>query len=165
MQNKINAIKNSAILASFLLVVWGFYRLLFQLPEEIEEFFIKPIIWLVPTFFLLWREKSGLSSVGLTLKNLFPAIYFSLALGTLFVLEAMVINYLKHDKFDFGSFIGGKPLLASFVITLATAVSEEIAFRGFLFNRVWYALGKEWTANLITSVVWAVIHVPVTVFV
>jgi len=26
-------------------------------------------------------------------------------------------------------------------------------------------LGKEWTANLITSVVWAVIHVPVTVFV
>ncbi|EKD57414.1 MAG: hypothetical protein ACD_57C00309G0001 [uncultured bacterium] len=165
MPSKEVAIKNSAVLASFLLVVWGFYRLLFQLPEEVEEFFVKPVIWLVPTFFLLWRERSGLASVGITLKNLFPAIYFALTLGTLFVLEAMIINYLKYSKFDFGSFIGGKPLLISFVITFATAVSEEVSFRGFLFNRVWFATGREWAANLVTSIIWAVIHVPVTVFV
>ncbi|OGM23156.1 hypothetical protein A2961_02030 [Candidatus Woesebacteria bacterium RIFCSPLOWO2_01_FULL_39_21] len=165
MPSKEIAIKNSVILASFLLVIWGFYRFLFQLPEEVEEFFIKPIIWLIPTIVLLKKEGSKLSSVGITSKNLYPSIYLSVTLGTFFIIEAMIINYLKHERLDFGSFIGNKPLLESFVITFATAVSEEIAFRGFLFNRVWHALKKEWTANIVTSIVWGLIHVPVTVFV
>ena len=44
-------IKHATILVTYLLVVWGFYRFLFKMPEEVEELLIKPIIWLLPVFF------------------------------------------------------------------------------------------------------------------
>ncbi|MEK7182892.1 MAG: CPBP family intramembrane glutamic endopeptidase, partial [Patescibacteria group bacterium] len=45
------------------------------------------------------------------------------------------------------------------------ALSEETVFRGFIFNRLWKAFQGEWSANLLTSSGWALIHLPVTVFV
>ncbi|MGB6881801.1 MAG: CPBP family intramembrane glutamic endopeptidase [Microgenomates group bacterium] len=165
MPTKETAIKHSTILAAYLLVVWGFYRFIFRLPEEIEELIIKPIVWLLPVFYLVRKEKGSLSSIGLTTKKLFPAIYFVLALGAVFAIEAIIINFVKHGGFDFSENIGEKALLSSLGLSFATAFSEEISFRGYLFNRVWKALGKEWTANIATSVVWALIHVPVAFFV
>ncbi len=163
---KLSKLKNSIFLFSFLFIVWGFYRLLFQLPEEIEELVIKPVIWLGPTFYLVFvREKQKLSSLGVTAKNLFPAIYFALALGILFALEAVVINFVKYGGFNFGANIGDKPLLISLLLSFATAISEEISFRGYIFNRIWQVTGKEWASNLITSLAWALIHLPVTFFV
>jgi len=159
------AIKHATILAAYLLIVWGFYRFLFKLPEEIEELFIKPVVWLAPVFYFVRKEKLGLESVGITGKNLFPAIYFALGLGAIFAIEAIIINFVKYGGFDFSANIGQKVLLVSLGLSFATAVSEEISFRGYLFNRVWKALGKEWPANLVTSFVWALIHVPITFFV
>ncbi len=159
------AIKNATVFAAYLLIVWGFYRLLFKLPDEIEELILKPIIWLVPLVFLLKKEKMGISSLGITLKNLFPAVYFSLGLGAIFALEAVVLNYTKYGNFVFAANIGEKFILSSIGLSFATAFSEEIAFRGYIFNRVWKALGNEWVANLTTSVAWGLIHVPVVIFV
>ena len=164
MPKKETAIKHSTILATFLLIVWGFYRIIFKLPDNIEELIIKPIIWLVPVFYFVRKEKLGLSSLGITTKNIFPAVYLSIFLGTLFALEGFLINYVKHEGFDFSANIGSLQLLPALGLSLATAISEEIAFRGFLFNRVWHALGHEWRANFITSIVWALIHVPIGIF-
>ncbi|MBU0570350.1 CPBP family intramembrane metalloprotease [Patescibacteria group bacterium] len=161
---KETTIKHSTILATFLLVVWGFYRFLFKLPEEIEELIIKPLVWLVPVYFLVKKEKKGVSSVGITSKNLFPAIYISLILGILFAVEGMFINFIKHKGVDFSANLGSNSLLISLGISFATAVSEEIAFRGYLFNRIWEAIGNEWKANLITSIVWTLIHLPIAIF-
>lgn len=165
MPKKETVLKNATILATYLLITWGFYRFLFQLPEEVEELVIKPIIWLVPVFILLRKEKATLASIGITLKNLFPAVYFALGLGAFFIIEAVIINFVKHGGLDFSANIGQKALLTSLCISFATAISEEISFRGYLFSRVWSALGKEWVANIATSAVWALIHVPVTLFV
>ncbi|MEK7113104.1 MAG: CPBP family intramembrane glutamic endopeptidase, partial [Patescibacteria group bacterium] len=165
MPKKEIALKNATTLAAYLLIVWGFYRFLFKLPEEIEELAIKPIVWLLPVFYLLRKEKTNLSSLGITTKNLFPAIYFALGLGAFFVIEALIINFVKHGGLNFNANIGEKVLLASLGLSFATAISEEVSFRGYLFNRVWYALGSEWTANIVTSLVWAIIHVPITIFV
>jgi len=74
MPKKEVAIKHITILATYLLIVWGFYRFLFKLPEEIEELIIKPLVWLLPVFYLLRKEKVGLSSIGVTTKRLFPSI-------------------------------------------------------------------------------------------
>ena len=93
--------KDAVKLAAFLLVVWGFYRLIFKLPDEVEELIIKPIIWLGPVVYFLRKEKAGLSSVGFTRKNLFPAVYLSLGLGLFFTIEAFFINYLKRS-YEFG---------------------------------------------------------------
>lgn len=165
MPKKKVVLKNSTILAAYLLVVWGFYRYLFKFPEEVEELFIKPAVWLLPVFYFIYKEKSNLASLGITLKNLFPAIYFALALGAFFVIEALAINYLKYGSLNFAANIGERPLFFSLGLSFATATSEEIAFRGYLFNRVWFALGDEWKANFVTSFIWAIIHVPITFFV
>lgn len=161
----IESLKNASLLATFLLIVWGFYRLIFKLPEEVEELFIKPLVWLLPVFYFLKKEGQGISSLGFTLKNLFPAVYFSLGLGLLFIFEALLINYLKYGNFNFAANIGDKPFFSALGISFATAFSEEVAFRGYLFNRVLFALRNEVLANLSTSFVWALIHVPVVIFV
>jgi len=151
--------------AAYLLLVWGFYRYLFQFPDEIQVLIIKPIIWLLPLFVILAKEKKGLKSLGVTTKNLFPAIYYSLALGAFFVMEALIVNVLKYKGIYFSANIGSQALIASFSMSFVTAITEELAFRGFLFNRLWSVNKNEWLANLTTSVIWGLIHVPVSVFV
>jgi membrane protease YdiL (CAAX protease family) len=50
------------------------------------------------------------------------------------------------------------------IISLFTAVSEELTFRGYFFTRIVSVTKNEWTANIITTVIWALIHVPVAIF-
>lgn len=153
-------------LAVYLLIVWGFYRFLFELPEPIEELFIKPVVWLVPVFYLLRKEKETIASLGVTLKNIFPSVYYALGLGAFFVMEALIINFIKYGgKFNLGANIGELPFLTSLGLSFATAFSEELTFRGYIFTRVWKFLKNELTANIVTSVFWALIHVPITIFV
>ena len=73
--------KNAVYLAVYLLIVWGFYRFLFKMPDEIEELVIKPLFWLIPVFYLVRKEGQNLESIGITFKNLFPAVYYALGLG------------------------------------------------------------------------------------
>src|SRR3989344_1351687 len=123
MPAKITSLKYSISLFTYLLLIWGFYRFLFQFPEEVEELFIKPIIWLIPVFILLKKEKGTLSTLGITFQNFFPAIYYSLALGLVFAVEGFTINFVKYGGFDFSANIGNKLLLASLGISFATAIS------------------------------------------
>lgn len=163
--NRIKIFKNAVIYSVYLLIVWGFYRNLFKLPDEIEEYLVKPIIWLVPLVYFVRQEKGSLSSLGITFKNLFPAIYFSLGLGLLFLGEAVLVNYAKYKGFNFSANIGSSPLIPSLILSLATAISEEVAFRGYIFSRVWKVLKSEYAASISTSIVWVLIHIPITVFI
>lgn len=164
MPNKTTAIKHSIALFAYLLVVWGFYRNLFEYPEQIEEMIIKPVLWLLPVFYLLNKEKLGLSSLGVTTRNLFPAIYLALILGVVFAVEGVVVNYVKYGQIDFSANVGSNLIFIALLISLSTAITEELAFRGFIFNRVWHATGREWVANFIVAVMWMLIHLPITIF-
>lgn len=165
MPKKEQILRTATIYASYILLVWGFYRLFFKLPDSTEELFVKPVLWLGPILYIVWKERSGISSLGFNLKNLFSTIYFVLGLGTVFVIEALVINYTKYGGLNFGANIGSLPILPAIGLSFATAFSEEVAFRGYLFNRVWMVTGREWLANISTNAVWVLIHVPVTFFV
>ena len=162
---KVAPFKNALTFFTILFLVWGLYRLLFKLPDEVEEIIIKPLVWVVPVIFLVRRERATLESIGLTLKNLFPAIYMSLALGSVFVVEAVILNFLKYHQLNFGANLGNQTLMASLATSFATAFSEELVFRGYIFTRLWQSLNNEWTANLITSILWTLIHVPITILV
>ncbi len=164
MPKKEVAIKHTTILAAYILIVWGFYRCLFRLPESLEEVIIKPILWLAPMFFLLHKEKADLTSIGITFKNIFPSIYFSIALGIVFALEGFLMNIVKYKGMDFSANIGNASLLSALFISFMTALSEELTFRGYIFGRLWHVMGSELWANLITSTLWALVHVPVYVF-
>lgn len=158
--------KHAICLSVYLLIVWGFYRLLFKLPDPIEEILIKPAVWLLPVFYLIKKERVGLESLGITSKNLFPAVYYALGLGAFFVVEAIVINFLKYGgEFNLNANIGESPFFIALVLSFATAITEELTFRGYVFTRVWKFIGNELYSNLLTSLFWALIHVPITIFV
>ena len=163
--SRVQIIKNVTVYVSYLITIWAFYRFLFQFPSDVEEWFIKPILWLIPIIYLLRKEKLGLSSVGLTLKNLFPAIYLSLGLGAIFVIEGLLTNYLKYHGFNFVANIGSSPLFVSLGLSFVTAFSEETAFRGYVFSRLMVALKNEMTANIIQTLLWTAIHIPIAFFV
>lgn len=157
--------KDVVVYASYLVVIWGFYRLFFKLPDTVEEVFVKPVIWLVPLFVLLKREKANISSLGISLKNLFPSLYMSIGLGFLFIALAVLANYMKYKGLNFAANIGSLPFFTALAVSLITAISEELSFRGYIFARTWEALKSEYLANFLTSVVWVIIHVPVSIFV
>jgi membrane protease YdiL (CAAX protease family) len=164
MPKKETAIKHATAYAAYLLVVWGFYRLTFKLPEEVDELVLKPLIWLVPLCYLVIKERASLFSLGITTKNLFPSLYLVLILGVLFTLVGAVANYIKHSSVNFSANIGEGSLWIFLGLSFATAISEELAFRGYIFNRVWHAIGNELKANLLTSFMWMLVHLPVVIF-
>ena len=159
-------------LYAFIFVVWGFYRFLFKLPETVEELILKPIIWLLPLWWVLSNKEGmaspaqALKSVGWTTKNFTKSIYLAIGLGVLFAAEALLVNSIKYGgSFNFLA-IPLTPImfLGALGISLATAVSEETVFRGFIFARLASVLG-EWRGNIVTSIAWALVHLPVTIFV
>ncbi len=163
MKTNIKYLKHALVYYSYLLVIWGFYRLLFQAPAPLEELVVKPIIWLVPLYVLVKREKASLASIGVVFNNLFKVVYFVLSLGFVFSLFALLVNYLKYGGLNFAANIGEVTFLGAMGLSFITAVSEEITFRGYLLNRLMSAVKNEWTANIVISIGWTLIHLPVAV--
>jgi len=164
---KEKTLKSITQLYVFIFLVWGFYRYLFRLPEEVEELVLKPIIWLGPVFYLLWRENEGLPSVGWSPKNLFKSLYLGIGLGMVFAIEGLLAHALKYQGLSLSkfSYTSLPVLIMAMAVSLGTAISEETVFRGYIFSRLLRVLKDEWLANLISSLGWALIHLPISIFV
>src|SRR3989304_2256330 len=163
--SKTSLIKNITIYSAYLIVVWAFYRFLFRFPDDVEELVIKPIIWLLPLLYFIRKERQGFASLGITLKNLFPAIYLSLGMGSVFVIVGLLTNYLKYGTFNFGANIGNIPLMSSLGLSFATAFSEETAFRGYIYSRLSFVLKGDFAANIVQTLLWTGIHIPIAFFI
>lgn len=161
---KVLTIKDTTVFFTYLLIVWGFYRLLLQVPDPFDEVMVKPLVWLLPVYFLLKKEKLTWESVGVTSKNAFKAIYFALFLGFIFAFEGVLINFMKYDGLSFAANVGERSLIASLLISFVVATSEEIAFRGYIFSRLKVLFSSELRAALISSVGWVLIHMPIAIF-
>lgn len=165
MKTSASSIGNIFLLYAFLLIVWGFYRALFKLPEVVEEVVLKPLIWLAPLFYFLAKEKQGLNSVGWTTKNLFSGIYLGLGAGLVFGVFAIISNFAKYKELSFSSeVLAGQSLIGSLSLSFITAVSEETVFRGYIFGRLNAFLKDSFVANIISTAGWGVIHLPVLIF-
>jgi len=154
-------------LFSFIFVIWATYRYFPGiLPGWVEEVILKPIVWLVPTFFIVREvERQPLSSLGWTSKNLFPSLYWGIGLGMVFVLEGVATNIIKYSGLNFGALqVSPQTFLGAFFLSFATAVSEETVFRGYIFNRLFKIWKKEWLANFASSALFSFIHLPIAVF-
>ena len=151
----------------FLLLVWGLYRFLFKFPEDIEEAVLKPLIWLGSLAWVLKKlQKRSLSFLGLTSKNFFKSLYWGIGLGFLFGLEGLLVNLLKYGRVSLPlvSYAGWE-FLTAFLVSILTGITEELVFRGFIFNQLFTVWKNEIWANLVTSFLFVLIHLPITIFI
>lgn len=154
-------------LFSFIFVVWAAFRYFPEPPLWLTELVLKPIIWLLPTLFIVFEaERKSFSSLGYTTKNLFPSLYWGIGLGILFSLEGFLVNVLKYRGPSFISFDHtGFAFLGFLGLSLATAISEETVFRGYIFSRLRFVWKNEWLANGASAFLFSLIHLPIGVFV
>jgi len=161
------SVKHVLFLFSLIFVCWSTYRYFPEPPLWLSELILKPVIWLLPTFWLVTQvEKKSLASLGLTSKNLLPAIYWGVGLGIIFALEGLITNILKYRgvnlvnlQYNFGQFLG------VLLISWMTAFTEEVVFRGYIFNRLSEIWHREWRAGLVSAGLFALAHLPIGVFV
>lgn len=149
----------------FIFAVWAVYRYLPAfLPDWAEEIILKPIIWLPPVFIALKQiGGKGLSALGITGKNLFPSLYWGIGLGLVFAFEGLITNIFKYQGLNLTADVG-QNFLWLFVVSVVTATVEETVFRGFIFNQLARLWQNELTANLISSLLFVMIHLPVGIF-
>lgn len=154
----------SLLYFTYLFLIWSFYRMNFKFSDAAEEVFIKPFIWLFPFLYIIPRAKIKISQFGITFKNLFPAIYLSLALGVGFAFLGLIGNLAKYGGFHFEANIGPLFMGSSILISFATAITEELVFRGYILVSL-MSKYKESISILLTTVLWTLIHAPISYFV
>ena len=155
-------------LFSFIFVIWALFRYFPEIfPDWVEELILKPLIWLLPTLWVVRKiERRPFSSLGFTLKNLFPSIYWGIGLGIVFALEGLLTNIFKYRGLNLIPLNYSLPTFLGLLgLSLATAFSEETVFRGYIFNRLKQIWKKEWLANIVSSALFVIIHLPIGVFV
>lgn len=148
------------------LLIWSLYRYFLKLPEAFDEFVAKPLVFLGP---LLWyvfkKEKRGIESLGLTTKNLFMNLYVGLGFGFVFALEGIAANAIKYGKIQINPIAAFEQygMVTLLVLSVATAVSEEILNRGFLFGRIMEKTKNLPKAALLSTLLFVLLHVPILV--
>lgn len=150
----------------WILLTWSLYRYFFKLPETVDEFVAKPLIFVLPVlWYVLKKEKRDLTTLGLTTKNLFTSLYVGLGFGFVFALEGIAANAIKYGKIQINPIAAFEQygLVMLLVLSVATAFSEELLNRGFLFGRILEKTKSLPYASLLSTVLFVLLHVPILV--
>jgi len=150
---------------AWILLAWMLYRYFFKLPEWADEFIFKPIVFLGPVFWYVFKkEKKTPASIGLTWKKFFPSLYMGLGFGLIFAVEGVLTHVLKYGTTDFYQVSAfNKYGYGLMIISLATAFSEETLTRGFLFNRLHIKTRKFFVSAVVGAMLFLCLHVPILV--
>ncbi len=164
MKTKVTPTQRSLNLWAVILIVWAVYRAKFKLPEWFDEFFAKPLIFILPIYYYIKKveKKSFLSAVDLKLKISIPDLLIAFIIGGIFSLSAILANALKFRKLVFFQHaVGVEIIFYMAVIALATGISEEILSRGFVLKRLYQESKNIYTSSFFTSILFFFLHVPI----
>ena len=150
---------------AWILLAWGLYRYFVHFPESVDEFIFKPLVFVVPVlWYVLKKERNTLETIGITKRNLFSSIYIGLGFGIIFAIEGMVTHAIKYGTLDVTPIAAFKEYgFYLIIISLATAISEEILSRGFIFNRILEKTRNLPWAAILSSFMFMAIHIPILV--
>lgn len=150
---------------AWILLAWSIYRYFLKLPEWADEFIFKPLVFVAPViWYVRKKEKESLATLGLTWRNFFTSVYIGLGFGIVFALEGLAAHAIKYGKLDvtpiaafqqYGFFL--------IILSLATAFSEELLTRGFIFNRLYEKTKNLPYAAILSSVMFVLLHIPILV--
>jgi membrane protease YdiL (CAAX protease family) len=150
----------------WIVIAWAIYRYAFHLPEWADEWIMKPFVFVAPILWYVRRvEKRTLESIGITGKNFFSSIYIGLGFGFLFAIEGLAANAIKYGKLQFNPIPSFEQygLGMLLLLSLATAVCEEILSRGFVFTRILEVKKNVTYATVLSTAMFAFLHVPILV--
>ncbi len=150
----------------WILLTWSLYRYFFKLPEAVDEFIAKPLVFVLPVlWYVLKKEKRNLVTLGMTTKNLFMSLYVGLGFGFVFALEGIAANAIKYGKIQINPIAAFEQygLITLLILSVATAFSEELLNRGFLFGRILEKTKSLPYASLLSTVLFVLLHVPILV--
>lgn len=143
-------------------LLWAIVRLR-PWPDVYSEFLFKPFVWWGVLALFIWRRWVPTWSIT-QLRQLFivqPPIKMvaAPALFALVYFSLMNWRYLALDRLsDFGPII-----VVIFATSLATALVEEVVFRGYLYTQL-LKQTNELLAFLLVQVLFVLIHVPSLVY-
>lgn len=161
-----NELKIEKLLTSWgvIVILWSLFRSGFSPPLWFSELLAKPLIFLLPVFYFLKKNETKLpflKAVGIPKKGLIKellltvllmALIFGFGLLSIFTNNQIEIVFL--NKFD------PQLLVTLFGLALASAVSEEIVGRGFLFNYL-HKYSKNFLLSLfISSTLFFILYLP-----
>lgn len=150
---------------AWILLIWSLYRYFLKLPEWADEFIFKPIIFVAPVIWYVRRvEKEKLLTLGLTWRNFFTSVYIGLGFGLVFALEGLATHIIKYGKLDVNPIAAFQQYgFFLIILSLATAFSEELLSRGFVFNRLYEKTKNLAYSSVVSSVMFMLLHVPILV--
>lgn len=146
-------------------VLWGIYRLVFRLPEEIEETILKPLVF-IGTVLLVVRPKNRLKfwfeiwGQGDWLK----ALGYGLLFGLGYVLLYGISSFLSFGNLEFGRMVFGRLWPTFFGLGILTAIWEEWTFAGYILKQLRAVFKRVWAARLTTAFLFTMIHFPILAF-
>jgi membrane protease YdiL (CAAX protease family) len=161
------------------------YRYFYRFSEPIDELIVKPLIFVLPVLYFFYKYEKPRTTLGAGFGNwgkiwgdrdnksdkgnrgdIFKSLYLSIGLGMVLGAEGLFFNYLKYGEFNFAPVlpVGNWGLLGFLGLSGATAISEEVLGRGFLYGQLRHYL-PETGAIVLSSLLFVLLHVPIVLFV
>ncbi|OGK16508.1 hypothetical protein A2690_04120 [Candidatus Roizmanbacteria bacterium RIFCSPHIGHO2_01_FULL_39_12b] len=166
MKKPLSPMQKALNLWAIVLILWSVYRTKLALPEWFDEFVAKPLVFVLPVYFYIrnFELKPFFESIYLTRANLFNNVKIALGIGVLLTGSAVAANYFRHGTFSFSNTlfnVGAQNLPIIVIISLATAISEELLSRGFLLKRLYEDSGNIYASSFLSSILFLVLHIPI----
>lgn len=140
-------------------IPWTIYRIFFRFPEWVDEFLIKPAVFILLPFNLT----SVKTIPGFEKKRkVFEDIMIGISTGTVFAISAVLANKAKYGTVTTSPVLplNGAGILLYLFLSLATAASEEILGRGFFFNMLKKHYKSIFLSAVISSLLSLSLHLP-----
>lgn len=155
-------LQKSLTLFGIILIVWSFYRKEIQMPLWFDEFIAKPSIFILPIIWYIKSQEKTSIIKGLWLKSQKPIqdIAISISIGFLLVITIIAAKYIKEGGFTGLSIFQPNDIIFLGLITVATAISEEIISRGFVVKRLFEDSKNIYTATFAGAGIFLVLHIP-----
>jgi len=145
-------------------LLWTGYRIFFRLPEWVDEFVAKPILWISP---LILFQKKLLTQMVKSLKiNVSYNILFGLSIGIVyFFLYILFVSY----QFGLPTFnpmhFSFKGIYLQLIIALSTGFIEELIFRRYFLEEALLFFNDRIISNSFVTLLFTLIHLPIIIFV
>lgn len=131
----------------YLFSAWSVFRYFVRLPEIVEELWFKPVLFLVPLFFIymskgekpkLWRGN----------------IFSSLVLGLIAGVILRVVFYMTLKQ-------GLNLNLEKTMVAVLIATVEQVTFAGLVLVLVRKSVKNSVWASIIVAIMYGLIHIPI----